>query len=165
MAIDGGITVTDIGPEAFFSARDYSRDKGAMPPLPVPKSPGVYGWWFRQPPGAIDMARCEKAGRIDAALHRHQPVASTDERQAAQQPKSASIGFATTTLGTRKAPRFVKPSVSYSQKNSVSSCAASVLERGGHLDRPARLRSATGWPRTHSCHGSCMTSLGSWKRH
>jgi hypothetical protein len=60
VAIDGGITVTDIETEAFFSARYYSRDEVLRRPCPVAKSPGVYGWWFRRPPGAIDIAHCEK---------------------------------------------------------------------------------------------------------
>jgi hypothetical protein len=60
VAIDGGITVRDIEPEAFVSARYNSRDEVLCRPCPVPKSPGVYGWWFRRPPAAIDTAHCEK---------------------------------------------------------------------------------------------------------
>jgi hypothetical protein len=30
----------------------------ASRPSPVPKAPGVYAWYFRQLPGAIDITRC-----------------------------------------------------------------------------------------------------------
>ncbi|BBY82856.1 hypothetical protein H7I53_22565 [Mycolicibacterium pulveris] len=49
-----------IEPETLISARCYSRDEVLARPCPVPKSPGVYGWWFRQIPGAIDITACEK---------------------------------------------------------------------------------------------------------
>lgn len=60
MVIDTGGEVTVTGPETLFDARYYSRSEVLRRPCPVPRSPGVYGWWFRHTPGVIDTARCEK---------------------------------------------------------------------------------------------------------
>jgi hypothetical protein len=48
-----------IEPESLFDARYYSRGEVLCSPCPVPKSPGVYGWWFRRTPGTMDTSRCE----------------------------------------------------------------------------------------------------------
>jgi len=60
VAKDRGIAVTVIEPKTLLGAHCYSRDEVLSRPCPVPKSPGVYGWWFRRTPGAIDAADCEK---------------------------------------------------------------------------------------------------------
>jgi hypothetical protein len=60
VVIDRGGTVTVAEPESLFSARYYSRGEVLRRPCPVPKSPGVYGWWFRRTPGAVDTAQCKK---------------------------------------------------------------------------------------------------------
>lgn len=60
MLIDRGIAVTVTGPENLFDARYYSREEVLRRPCPVPKSPGVYGWWFRRTPRALETSRCEK---------------------------------------------------------------------------------------------------------
>jgi hypothetical protein len=52
--------VTVIEPETLLGAPVYSRDEVLSRPYPVPKSPGVYGWWFRRIPGSIDAADCVK---------------------------------------------------------------------------------------------------------
>ncbi|WP_370332216.1 GIY-YIG nuclease family protein [Mycolicibacterium hippocampi] len=46
-------------PDSLFSAPCRSREEVLTRPCPVPKSPGVYGWWFRRIPGAIDLRHCE----------------------------------------------------------------------------------------------------------
>lgn len=56
--------MTVTGPETLFHAPYYSRSEILRRPYPVPRSPGVYGWWFRQIPGAIDTARCEKRDEL-----------------------------------------------------------------------------------------------------
>jgi hypothetical protein len=52
--------VIAIEPETLFSAMYHSRGEVLSRPCPVPKAPGVYGWWFRRIPGAIDTTDCEK---------------------------------------------------------------------------------------------------------
>jgi hypothetical protein len=42
----------------YLAARPFARDEVFSQPCPVPKSPGVYGWWFRTTPGAIDVSHC-----------------------------------------------------------------------------------------------------------
>ncbi len=50
----------DVHSEArFLAARCYTRDEVFSKPCPVPKSPGVYGWWFRTVPGSIDASGCQ----------------------------------------------------------------------------------------------------------
>lgn len=44
----------------FLTAERFSRDEVFAKPSPVPKSPGVYGWWFAQIPGPIDVAGCQR---------------------------------------------------------------------------------------------------------
>ncbi|KUH82436.1 hypothetical protein AU186_10250 [Mycobacterium sp. GA-1999] len=46
-------------PGTLMSPRYYTRDEVLVRPCPVPKAPGVYGWWFRRIPGAIDTTNCE----------------------------------------------------------------------------------------------------------
>lgn len=43
----------------FLTARCFTRDEVYSRPSPVPKSPGVYGWWFRSVSRLIDISRCE----------------------------------------------------------------------------------------------------------
>lgn len=45
-------------PAEFLAAPPYTRDEVFAEPCPVPESPGVYGWWFREPPADIDVSRC-----------------------------------------------------------------------------------------------------------
>lgn len=47
-------------PETLFSAPYYNRAEVLCLPCPVPKSPGVYGWWFRRIPGVVDTRQCRK---------------------------------------------------------------------------------------------------------
>jgi hypothetical protein len=47
-------------PESLLNTRCYTRADVLNRPSPVPKSPGVYGWWFRRVPGSVDVARCEQ---------------------------------------------------------------------------------------------------------
>jgi hypothetical protein len=35
-----------------------TRSEAPSPGCPVPKAPGVYGWWFRRLPTALDISRC-----------------------------------------------------------------------------------------------------------
>ncbi len=43
----------------FLAAPYYSRDEVFAELCPVPKSAGVYGWWFSEIPAFIDISRCE----------------------------------------------------------------------------------------------------------
>lgn len=45
---------------SFLDARRFTRDEVLADPCPVPSEPGVYGWWFRELPGAIDASGCER---------------------------------------------------------------------------------------------------------
>jgi hypothetical protein len=47
-------------PETLLTTRCYARGEVLSRPSPVPKSPGVYGWWFRSIPRAIDVSRCRE---------------------------------------------------------------------------------------------------------
>lgn len=47
-------------PETPLTTRCHTRDEVISRPCPIPKSPGVYGWWFRSIPGPIDTSRCVK---------------------------------------------------------------------------------------------------------
>lgn len=42
----------------YLAARPFSRDEVFSRPCPIPKSPGVYGWWFRTAPAKIDTSHC-----------------------------------------------------------------------------------------------------------
>ncbi len=46
--------------ETFLAATCYKRDEVFGKPCPVPKAPGVYGWWFRYIPGSIDTSGCQR---------------------------------------------------------------------------------------------------------
>jgi hypothetical protein len=39
-------------------ARLWSRAEVLVPPSPVPSRPGVYGWYFKEPPWPIDTSQC-----------------------------------------------------------------------------------------------------------
>lgn len=43
----------------YLAAAIHSRAEALVQPSPVPKEPGVYGWWFRELPAAIDIRECE----------------------------------------------------------------------------------------------------------
>ncbi|MGE0309830.1 MAG: GIY-YIG nuclease family protein [Acidimicrobiia bacterium] len=42
----------------FCEAPLYSRSQVLSTPCPVPKEPGVYGWWFRTLPTSMDTSAC-----------------------------------------------------------------------------------------------------------
>ena len=42
----------------FLAARPCARDEVFSQPCPVPRSPGVYGWWFRTVPADVDVSHC-----------------------------------------------------------------------------------------------------------
>ena len=44
----------------FLTGRLHTRDEVFSKPWAVPASPGVYGWWFRTLPAAIDVSSCEQ---------------------------------------------------------------------------------------------------------
>jgi len=44
--------------ERYLAARVYSRAEVLVRPSPVPRGPGVYGWWFRELPGEMDPQAC-----------------------------------------------------------------------------------------------------------
>lgn len=46
--------------DAFCNTGLFSRAEVLRSPCPVPKEPGVYGWWFRRVPGGIDTSECLK---------------------------------------------------------------------------------------------------------
>ncbi|WP_231743612.1 GIY-YIG nuclease family protein [Mycobacterium sp. GA-2829] len=43
----------------YLAANIHARAEVLARPSPVPREPGVYGWWFRELPTAIDAANCE----------------------------------------------------------------------------------------------------------
>jgi hypothetical protein len=42
----------------------YSREQVLAGPSPVPASPGVYGWWFRNLPAPVDIQGCIRNGGL-----------------------------------------------------------------------------------------------------
>jgi hypothetical protein len=50
--------MTDLA--TFLAAKPYTRDEVFAEPCPVPSKPGVYGWWFRTVPAAVDASACEQ---------------------------------------------------------------------------------------------------------
>lgn len=44
----------------MLDAPPHTRDEVLGKPSPVPRSPGVYGWWFRRIPGDINVSNCER---------------------------------------------------------------------------------------------------------
>lgn len=44
----------------MLDAPSLTRHEVFGKPSPVPRSPGVYGWWFRRIPGDIDVSNCER---------------------------------------------------------------------------------------------------------
>ena len=42
----------------YLTARPLTCDEVLSRPCPVPRSPGVYGWWFRTVPADIDVSHC-----------------------------------------------------------------------------------------------------------
>jgi hypothetical protein len=55
----------------FLTRACYTRDRVFTKPCPVPRVPGVYGWWFRTIPGSIDNAGCQQRDGL-TLLYRHQ---------------------------------------------------------------------------------------------
>jgi hypothetical protein len=48
-----------------LAALPFTRDEVFSRPCRVPADPGVYGWWFWNPPTAIDVSHCtEKDGLL-----------------------------------------------------------------------------------------------------
>ena len=43
----------------YLAANIHSRAEVLARPCPVPREPGVYGWWFRDLPADINIANCE----------------------------------------------------------------------------------------------------------
>lgn len=46
--------------DRYLAAVPHSRSEVLRRPSPIPPTPGVYGWWFRCLPAAIDVSRCER---------------------------------------------------------------------------------------------------------
>ena len=44
----------------FVGARTVTHDEVFSEPCPVPSAPGVFGWWFRNPPAVIDVSKCQQ---------------------------------------------------------------------------------------------------------
>ncbi|NBQ44374.1 MAG: hypothetical protein EBU23_18415 [Mycobacteriaceae bacterium] len=44
--------------DRYLVARVYTRAEVLALPSPVPQGPGVYGWWFRELPAAMDVRGC-----------------------------------------------------------------------------------------------------------
>jgi len=44
--------------ERYLASRVYSRAEVLVRPSPVPRGPGVYGWWFRELPVEMDPQAC-----------------------------------------------------------------------------------------------------------
>ena len=42
----------------YLAAKIHTRAEVLARPTPVPKEPGVYGWWFRELPTGIDGSGC-----------------------------------------------------------------------------------------------------------
>ncbi|CAM2778236.1 RES domain-containing protein [Prescottella defluvii] len=55
-------TVDDSPNESalYLAALPFARAQVLSRPCPVPASPGVYGWWFRELPADIDTSSCAK---------------------------------------------------------------------------------------------------------
>ena len=53
-----------VAREILEPARLWSRDEVLSRPSPVPASPGLYGWYFRQPPPGVDASRCFSSGEF-----------------------------------------------------------------------------------------------------
>ncbi|WP_024440928.1 GIY-YIG nuclease family protein [Mycobacterium sp. UM_WGJ] len=50
--------------DRYLAAVPHLRSEIFTRPSPIPPEPGVYGWWFRQLPAAIDVSRCERKGEL-----------------------------------------------------------------------------------------------------
>ena len=48
----------------FLNSQPHSHDEVFSNPSPVPEEPGVYGWWFRRIPRAIDVSGCRHRDRL-----------------------------------------------------------------------------------------------------
>jgi hypothetical protein len=44
----------------FLTRPLYTREEVLIQPCPIPRSSGVYGWWFRELPRAVDVSPCEQ---------------------------------------------------------------------------------------------------------
>lgn len=51
---DSSATLTDL-----LDAPRFTREQVLAEPCPVPSAPGVYGWWFRVVPAAVDATGCQ----------------------------------------------------------------------------------------------------------
>lgn len=47
-----------VAARLLLEPRLFTRDDVLATPCPVPKSPGVYGWWFRELPAPMDVTGC-----------------------------------------------------------------------------------------------------------
>ncbi|OBJ71046.1 GIY-YIG nuclease family protein [Mycobacterium sp. 1274756.6] len=50
--------------DRYLAAAPHSRSEVLIRPSPIPAQPGVYGWWIRRLPAAIDVSRCERHGDL-----------------------------------------------------------------------------------------------------
>ncbi|AEF34609.1 conserved hypothetical protein [Mycolicibacter sinensis] len=50
--------------DRYLAAVPHTRSEVFTRPSPIPAEPGVYGWWFRQLPAAIDVSRCQRKGDL-----------------------------------------------------------------------------------------------------
>lgn len=50
--------------DRYLAAVPHTRSEVLTRPSPIPAEPGVYGWWFRQLPAAIDVSRCKRNGNL-----------------------------------------------------------------------------------------------------
>jgi hypothetical protein len=53
---DGGLALYRL--DDFLAAPMYTRAEVLSAPCPVPREPGVYGWWFARVPDGIDAEAC-----------------------------------------------------------------------------------------------------------
>lgn len=44
----------------FVAARQFTHSEVFSEPCPVPAEPGVFGWWAKTVPAAIDVSRCQQ---------------------------------------------------------------------------------------------------------
>lgn len=50
--------------DRYLAAPPRSRSEVFTRPSPIPAAPGVYGWWFRSLPAAVDITGCQREGDL-----------------------------------------------------------------------------------------------------
>ena len=161
LCIQGGDGVSFMCDNLMKPGRLWTRAEVLSRPSPVPKSPGVYAWYFRAL-DCVPSSACLSCGEF-RLLYIGIPHRPRQRMANSQVARAFTTGFATTCRETLKDPRSVFHWDAYWRNNWQSSCAG----LGAATESPSQPESngcQTGWPKTPEWFGWSAINLGESKR-